>query len=199
MSSFTAKDGDGTNFEVAAGFDSGNGVYYPQSMPATDRPLISQRVDSLGTGAGTTNMIGNYSGGATDFWTEPPAGEIWHLTRFIGLIEYSGSLRPERYGNAALTNGVKLVWEANSVETDFTAQGNITHLADWAGFTGHAETIDFGAGNNFIIFVGDFTKGGSILKLDGDTNDKAIIRLEDDHTDLVSHRVTVQGYKMVGS
>lgn len=199
MTSFTAKDGDGTNIEIAAHLDTGNGIYFPTSMiPAL--PMVSQFVDSLGTGLGTININGDYSGGATDFWIEPPAGEIWHIARLIATIQDTGTLRAEFYGAAsALTNGIKIIHEVNSSESDLTSQLPITNIGEFASYSFDANEISTGAGDNFIIFRWTFARSGTVLELDGDNNDKLIVRVNDDHTDLVGHRFMVQGHKLVGS
>ncbi len=200
--SFTAKDGDGVNIEIASHVDTANAVHYPTQM-FPNRPMVSQFVDSLGTGLGTVNLIGDYSGLATDFWIEPPAGEVWHLTRLIGIMRYGSALRADRYGANVLVNGIKVIHEVSSSENDLTSQETVQNLAMWGAYCFDAQEHSFGSGDNFFNFRWTFTKSGVSLTLNGDNNDKLIIRLEDDFSatgaNIVDHHFLVQGHKLVGS
>ena len=130
--SFTAKDGDGANFEVAAHQDTGTGIFYPVGM-IPNRPMLSQFVDSLGTGLGVINIVGDYSSSSTDFWVEPPAGEVWHIMRLMVKIQDSGNFRPEWYGaSSALTNGIRIIHQMDSIENDLTSQLPITDIGEMA-------------------------------------------------------------------
>lgn len=197
--SFIAKDGVGTNFNLASHLDTGNGVHYPAQM-LPGRPMISQFLDSLGTGAGTINIVADFSGAATDFWIEPPAGEIWHIHRILVKIQASGSFRPEWYGSAtALTNGIKIIHEMSSSENDLTGQLPIKNIGELAAYMFDVQLHDFGAGDKFITGRWSFSKSGVTLSLHGDTNDKLIVRVNDNMTNLVGHKFIAQGHKLVGS
>lgn len=200
--SFIAKDGAGTNFNLASHIDTGNGIHYPANM-LPNRPMISQFADSLGTGLGTVDLIGDYSGAATDFWIEPPAGEVWHIFRLIGYMRFGSALRADRYGGAALTNGVKLIHEVSSSERDLTSQRSVLHLAEWGAYCHDFTEHSFGSGDNFATWRWSFNRSGVALFIDGDNNDKVIIRLNDNFSatgvNLVEHHFLFQGHKLVGS
>lgn len=200
MVTFTAKDGDGVNFEIGTHLDPVGGIHWPVVGLHPSFPLVAQFFDSLGTGAGTINAVGDYSLGATDFWIEPPSGEIWHITKIIGYLRYTGALRAERFGNATLTNGIRWIKEENTVEMDFTAQKPHTALGDSAAFLGQAvEISEFGTGDNFASWAAQTTElTGNVVELIGDTNDKFIIRLNDNHSDLNEHLYRAYGYKLTG-
>lgn len=197
--SFIAKDGNGTNFILASHIDSGNAIHYPAQM-LPNRPMISQFCDSLGTGLGTINIIADYSGAATDFWIEPPAGEIWHILRIMVKISDSGNFRPEWYGaNGPLTNGLKIIHEVNSVDNDLTGQLPIRNIGEMAAYMFDIKLHDFGAGDKFITGRWSFSRSGVALALNGDTNDKLIVRVNDDMSGLTGHKFIAQGHKLVGS
>ena len=199
MAFFNAKDADGNTIKVYAEYDSINGIYIPVStLPS--RPMISRFADTNGDGTGTFEAIGNYSGGATDFWIEPPAGEYWHIFRLIVELRDTGSFRAEYYGaGAALTNGIKIIHEVSAVENDLTAQSSIKNNAQWASYCYDINNINFGAGDDFMVARWTFANAGTALELFGDTDDKIIVRLNDDFTGLNAHRFLIQGFKITGT
>lgn len=197
--SFIAKDGTGTNFNVASQLDSGNGEHYPTQMLPT-RPMISQFLDSLGTGLGVVNIVADFSGASTDFWIEPPAGEVWHINRLMAKIQGSGTFRPEWYGpTAALTNGIQIIHQRNGIENNLTGQLPIRNAGEFAAYLFDLKLHDFGSGDKFITTRWSFSESGVILRLDGDTNDKLIVRVNDNLTTLSGHKFIAQGHKLVGS
>ena len=196
--SFTAKDGDGQNFELAAHQNPDDGLYYPISMPTT-RPIISQFADTLGTGLGTVEALGNYAS-ITDFWIEPPDDEMWVISRMMVQVRSGSAMRAERYiPSAALTNGVKLIHREDSTEYDLTSQSPILTLAEWGSYCFDTRYDSFGAGDVFFSVRWSFNKSGTYLNLDGGNDDRLIVRLNDDFSTLTSHRFIFQGFKLQGS
>ena len=201
MNTFTAKDGDGANIEIAAHYDATGAIYYPVIGLQPTFPLVVQFVDSLGNGAGNTNLIGDYSLASTDFYTQVPSGEVWHIHKVVGSMRYTGALRAERFGDIELPNGIRWVVQKDAVESEFTLQVQGKNLGNHASFLGKAVQIsEFGTGDNFASWDADFHENtGCVVELNGNTNDKFIIRVNDNHSDLNDHRYLVFGYKLIGS
>ena len=193
---FTAKDANGVNIKIAADYDATTGIYYP-SAGLPSHPIVAQNLSSDGNGGGTTNLIGNYSPVATDFWAQPPADEKWHLVSLNVFIE-SSSMRVGRYvPSSALSNGVEIIVEQNSVQTVLT-DGGVTKLGQWSKYCGDVEFLSFGSGNVAFQGTWDFAlQNGAAYELDGATNDKLIVRLNDDLSTLVEHMFVFHGHKYV--
>ena len=195
---FTAKDANGANILIAAQQNPDDGALYPINMPTT-RPIISQFLDTVGDGSGTFEATGDYSSVADDFYIQAPAGELWAISRILITGRDTGNFRPEYYDvGGPLTNGIRLIHEENGVENDLTSQSPVKTLAEWGSYCYDVNIYDFGAGDEYFDVRWSFFRAGTFVDLAGDTNDKLIVRLNDDFTGLNSHRFLVQGFKIQG-
>jgi len=70
----------------------------------------------------------------------------------------------------------------------------ITYRLSWARYCYDFEVSTFGAGNENGHARWTFAKSGTVIRLDGDSNERLVIELEDDFTGLVEHCFQVQGY-----
>ena len=165
----------------------------PQQVFAT--PLI-RFLDTNGNGTGTKNAIGNYAAVVTDFYIQPPAGSVFVINTFQYHFSDLGNFPGTVYANlaAALTNGVQFFAVVNGVTIDlFDGQriysnDNVIHL--FSGF----QLINFQATMSSIVANFNTAQFGTAMKLNGTTNDKLVVRLNDDFTGLVDQSFRVYGY-----
>ena len=158
--------------------------------------LISQFASSNGDGTGTTSLVGGYSDtglGVSTFSIEPVTSAIV-LRRMIVTIEDAGAPDSGKYGNnLVLTNGIVItVNEANdAVRSTLTPDPVLTN-ANWASYCHDLTEHAFGTGNDTVTIRWTFTKGnpnGIVL----DPGESLRVILNDDFSDLVSHKFLFQG------
>ena len=161
-------------------------------------PIISQLLDTVGDGSGTLSAIGNYSGGAEEFFIAPGAEEIFCITRMIVSLSDAGAFDADKYGNnITITNGV-LLHVANDSSTLYSLiqpSHPVTTNAGWAHYCHDFTEHGFGTGNVHGTARWTFSKSGKMVVLDGALGEKLVVTLEDDYSGLVSHHFLVQGYK----
>lgn len=133
-----------------------------------------------------------------EYWIGPPAGEIWHLTRILFEMTHSTAGDLGLFGNlAALTNGTVLRARNNG------AYGTLTNWKTNANIKTDMFDVVFdarsGGGGAFgTTGRGTFTNAGAILRLDGDTDDRLEVYIQDDITAMVSFTMKGQGHVEVG-
>jgi len=158
--------------------------------------LISQFASSNGDGTGTTSLVGDYSDtglGVSVFKIEPVAKAVV-LRRMIVTIEDVGAPDSGKYGNSiALVNGIVITTnEANDdVRSTLTPDPILTN-ANWASYCHDLTEHAFGTGNDTLTVRWTFTKGdpnGIVL----DPGESLRVVLNDDFSDLVSHKFLFQG------
>jgi len=125
-----------------------------------------------------TNFIGDYSSVSQDaFYTAPP-GQIHELTALNISVTDSGAFAPQDWGNivGGLPNGLLIIIETDGFELFEPAQVIPTNV-DLFGIDSSAQIIEYGSNLRTIIARFDFS---TPIVLNGDTEDKFIIRLSDD-------------------
>jgi len=159
------------------------------------KEIISQYLDTLGTGLGTTNATGNYSSSAEIFYFEASRGET-AIERMIVSIEDGQNMRAEHYGTlgGALTNGVivRHVRANGDVLIDFTGGVPVTQNGLWGSLCYDVDVKAWGAGNELLLVRWTFAKSGIPVKLL--VGDRLEVVLNDNFTGLVTHRFLVQGF-----
>ncbi len=199
MSNYYSKDSNGSDAYLAASGTGTNSDPYilqrSNSSTGSQREQIFQYLDSVGDGSGTTNLVGDYSGGATVFKIAPGAGEVFRLARMIGFVEDGGSFDSGYYGNAiTLTNGIALNHDYGAGTVDMMGGLTVKTSGDWAGLCHDVTHSNFGSGNEFITVRWTFSKTGQYVRLDGDAGDELRMTLHDNFSGLVNHRFMIQGY-----
>jgi len=159
---------------------------------------ISQFLDTVGDGSGTTSAIGDYSSVPGVFKISPAAGEVFSIARMLVYIEDAGTISADEYGNlAALTNGVKVSGFRDSVEqVALTGQVNIKTNSQWGRICYDSNPLTYGNGNNIIVARWTFSKSGRPIILQGDELDDLRVTLTDNLTGLIDHTFLVQGFKL---
>lgn len=159
----------------------------------TVRPLV-QRLDTLGTGLGTTNAIGNYLT-PTRFKLNPQAGELIVVHELHIYIEDGGTLDSGFYGNGlTLVNGIRVEVIQNGVVSGLT-NNNVMTNAHWTRVTFNSQVLTFGIGNAALAFKWDI--GATMVPLALSAGDELAVILNDNFTGLINHSFSMRGYKFV--
>jgi len=151
---------------------------------------------TLSTDGVTINANGNYSGGATVFELQPPAGSIYVVHRLIATVQDGGAWRAEYYGGlgAALTNGVILrVQDDSGTLIELTDNYPIKSESAWAHYCYDSMVNALGAGDNVQSVRWTFAKAGAPIQLVGDRNERLELVFEDDLTGLTGHWFVFEG------
>jgi hypothetical protein len=166
------------------------------ASPTPDTPH-TQFLDSNGDESGIKEWTGDYSSVSDIAYIQPSAGEVIWLTRMIVFVKDTGTLDPDSYGNAsALTNGlvVRLQDDSGTIATlsgGFTIKTN----AEWGALCYDVTNHAWGTGDETLLVRWTFAKSGVEIRLDGDSNERLEILLNDDFSGLNAHRFCVQGHK----
>ena len=158
--------------------------------------IINRYMDANGDGTGNKNFVGDYSGTQGIAYIQPGADETFYLSRMIVLIQDGVGFAAVKYGaiNGGLNNGIQVrVIDDSGILVDFTDGVPILNNASWAGFCYDADVKAWGVGDEFLPVRWTFSKSGAPIKLDGSKNARLEVLMDDDLTDLVTHRFLVQG------
>ena len=129
------------------------------------------------------------------YFIGPPAGEVWHMKRFVFAMILGTAGDLGLFGNlAALTNGVLLRAKVN---------GNYGTFTNWkrnADMKSDMYDVEFdnrsgGQGNYGTSGRGTISESGGIIRLDGDTDDRIELWIQDDITDINSYTMKFQGHR----
>ena len=160
-------------------------------------PLI-RHLDTNGDGTGTKNAIGNYSAAPTDFFIQPPIGKIFVITTLIFHMSDSGAFSATDYGSIAggLTNGLTAVVERQAVQIFDLFEGiTIQNNDQFLHISPDVNVVNWSGGTDSLVVSYDSQKFGIQLSLNGDLEDKLIVRLNDDMTPLVDQFFIAHGYQ----
>lgn len=215
----TAVVGDGTEYEIdiadATGFVVGDYLHintssiestHPQLLattaatgPATftlDRRLDKSHAIGDEVEVAITDMSSQIGSLAApqEYWVAPPAGEVWHLTRILFEMTHGTAGDLGLFGNlTALTNGVLIRVRRDGVYgtlTNWKNNGDIkTDMFDVV-----FDSRSGGGGSYGTSGRGTFTNAGAVVRLDGDTNDRLELYVQDNITALDSFTMKAQGH-----
>jgi len=136
---------------------------------------------------GSKEMAVDGSVAAVDFFIQPAGGELWIIDYVTLLLIDAGDMNANVFGalGAALGTGLQLIERINGAESIYSTIQDNADLAQF--FFGGTSTIGAGGGvdagflNTVDKALGRITFDGKIT-LDGDDNDRLIIRVNDDLT-----------------
>ena len=159
-------------------------------------PQLLRYLDTNGDGTGTKNANGDYSLAQEIFFIQPPVNQIFSIRRMLIQIADTGSVDAGSYGNGiTLTNGIEArVQDDSGTISDLTDQVPILTNADWARQCYDATNTDFGAGQNYISVRWTFANGGKPIVLNGNSNERLEVLLEDDLDGLTGHYFLAHGF-----
>lgn len=142
----------------------------------------------------TTNMnvLGSLASPVT-FNIEPPTGTVWHITRLIFEMTHGTAGDLTKFGGInALTNGCILRARNNgqyNTLTNWKDNGDIKSDMFDVEFNERVPSSLYGTSGR-----GSFTKTGSVVSLDGTTNDRIELIIQDSLTTLTTFTMKMQGH-----
>lgn len=148
---------------------------------------ITKSIVDMSTTAGTIAA-------PQEYWVGPVAGEVWHLERILFELTHGTAGDLGLFGNLpALTNGVVLRVKRNG------EYGTLTNWKQNSNIKVDMFDVQFdprsgGGGSYGTTGRGTFKNTGAVLKLDGDTNDRLEVYIQDDITGLDSFTMKAQGH-----
>ena len=158
---------------------------------------VVQLLSSNGDGTGTTSLVGNYAGAATNFEYEVPANERHRLMRLLVMVKDTGTFDADTWGNGiSLTNG----WSLQVLQADDTVIANLTPVAvktsgQLSSYCFDVRNDNYGQGDEILSArwtFAKFTRKGEGLVLD--EGERLALILHDDYSGLTDQRFVVQGY-----
>lgn len=132
------------------------------------------------------------------FYCQPPAGEIWRISRLIASYEDTSGMQAQEYGNlgGALTNGIVIRKQDDSGSViNFTNGHPIKTNAAWSSFCYDSDVKTWGAGNELFTARWSFFKAEQQVRLIGDNNERLEVVLNDNFSGLIHQFFHVQGFK----
>lgn len=159
-----------------------------------DKPhLTGDEVSKAIVDMAATGQVGTMAA-PQEYWAGPVAGEIWHITRLLFSMVHGTAGDLGLFGNlTTLTNGallrVRLNGEYGTLTNWKTNSDMKTDMFDVV-----FDARSGGQGNYGTSGRGTFTNAGAVLRLDGSTNDRFEVYIQDDITALGFFGMKVQGH-----
>ena len=155
--------------------------------------IIGQRLSIDGLASGDSNITGNYAT-ATDFYIKPPSNELYHINNLSVFMEDEKIDDSSKYGGVvALIRGLKFIVEDDEgIVKNFTPNHPIRNNGELLGAGGRGGITTF-AGNSVDTLTASFGPFSPSIDLEGGKGEKLIIRVEDDFSGLLAHRISVFG------
>lgn len=151
-----------------------------------------------GTGILSQNVLGT-SGSPILFFIQPPSDEKYRLRR-MNLHAIDGNWNnASNYGALTnpLPNGIRIyVRDDSGIIKEYTSDTTIKKTHDWAFLAGVDSVTVGAAGADPLIVRWTFERGASDIILDGSNNERLVIAIEDDLTDITEQVAMVQGYRI---
>ena len=130
-----------------------------------------------------------------EFFVQPPADEVWFISRWMLYLEDAKGFDVTTWGsNGTLTNGLDLFVEIDGIETN-QIEFPIKHNGDIAAIAYDMQLHTFGTGNDILTARWSFSKMGQFLRLDGSTSDRLVVRVNDNLVGVDKQTVNIQGFK----
>jgi hypothetical protein len=165
-------------------------------LKANSDTLLFRYLDTNGNGTGTKAALGDYESAAEEFYIQPPVDTLYVIHRMIVHIEDGTQFAAGKYGAMdALTNGVSIKIKQLSPAIDLIDMCDgitIKTNAGWGAVCFDAEDSDYGTGATFLNVRWTYAKSGQPLVIN--ENQKFVVGLNDDMSDLIAHTFMVQGY-----
>jgi hypothetical protein len=164
--------------------------------PSTRQNLmVSRMLDTTGDGTGSKIAIDTQISGL--FLCQPPAGQVFNVERMIIHVQDATLLAAGYGGLSALSNGIEVkIVNDSGVLVDLTDDTPVKSLAHWGRYCYDSQILGFGAGDDFFSARWTFGKAGQPIQLDGDSNERIEVSINDDLTGLVDHTFLIQGSRV---
>ena len=159
-----------------------------------------QLLSTNGDGTGTTEITGTYASAAETFELEGPTADNTHtvVERIMVYVQDTGIFDMEDYGATAapLTNGITIdvMNSSDSSIVDLTPVP-IKSNGQWGAYCYDVRVDTWGVGDEALQARWTFTKFTAGAGIWLNAGEKLVLTANDDFDDLVSQRVTCQGYR----
>jgi len=199
---------DGSVFTIGDYIRIGNGLTentHPRvTAIATNLLTLDRRIDlnhAIGTPVevsyidmAATGLIGTISD-PQEYFVAPDQGDVWYISRILFSMVHSTAGDLGLFGNlSALTNGLVMRVRIDGVYYTFTNwKTNADIKSDM--FDVAFDARSGGQGSFGTSGRGTFKETGSVIRLDGDTNDTFEIYIQDNITALGFFTIKAQGLK----
>ena len=215
----TADTVAGTDYQIqvadATGFVVGDPIHINTTTVETTHPRITATTAATGPATFTLDRRLDYAhfigdvieksvinmcltvgtmAAPIEYWAAPEPGEVWHITRLLFEMTHSTAGDLGTFGDLPpLANGVLLRSRNNG------QYGTFTNWKTNADIKSDMYDVDFntrsgGGGTYGTTGRGTFTNAGAIVRLDGDTNDRIELYVQDDLTGLLTFTMKMQGH-----
>lgn len=169
-------------------------------MPDRSSNIISRFLDDSSDGTGATNAATNHTS-LTTYGIAPPSGTSFVITRMIVSMQDGSGMTATEYGNTggALSNGIIIrVASASATNYTLTSPGEpIVINSGWGDYCYDVSVKSWGGASptdDVLLARWTFSKSDRPVVLTGSQSDSLDVLINDDLSDLVSHRFLVQGY-----
>jgi len=161
--------------------------------------VVERFFDTNGDGSGITDGAVDYSGGAQEFYIQPPSTDTW---RFNKLIMYASDTTLGAstlfINQTALTNGLTFRRWDGSAATNYTAAVKTNNLIFTEFDITEVKRFNFTSGftEEFVIATLFLQRSTQWLDFDGSANERLSVTLNDDLSTLLSLRFFAEGYSL---
>lgn len=140
------------------------------------------------------NAIGDYSVTPVEFFVQPPVNFDYFISEIILEVADNAQLAQNRYGGIpALPIGIEFFVERNGERNTLTEPNFIKTNGELLSRSNGFDIVQFDGGIDAIIYRLDLSLIANPTWLNGDTNDKFGVTLNDDFTALPFHQFSVLG------
>lgn len=138
-------------------------------------------------------------GNAETMHIAPSAGQVLVINRMIVSYSDTGSMDAAKYGNNIdLTNGITMGVDRSTDSKELfdliDPLGPILTNGDWMTYCYDQALQVYGIGDEYLAMRWTFGKSGKSIWLHGDEGHRIWLNLDDDFSDLNTHRFLFQGY-----
>ena len=130
-----------------------------------------------------------------DFYIAPPSNETWFVTRWMIQIIDTKGFDVTNFASLStpLTNGLDCLIESNGVQTSFLDH-TIKSNSDISALAYDTRLDTYGNADDVFHTRWTLSKTGKAVQLNGSTNDKLIVKVQDDLTAITRIHINAQGY-----
>jgi hypothetical protein len=147
------------------------------------------------TAAGPRELTVNGSVTPVRFRFGPPAGQKWGMTNVISAVSDNANFTQTDFGAipGGLTNGLAVYLNSGGVDVDIFAGQRIRFNYDWATLPATLNLTTWaGPSQTLVANFNTFESSGQYVILNGDTQDKLEVVVQDDLTSLVAFRIVAR-------
>lgn len=159
--------------------------------------LVSRFLDTNGDGTGSKEQAAP----AAKYYIQPGPDAKYSIARMIVSYQDSVNWSPTKYANQlALTNGIQVYVEDDDGILYYLSDPDypIKQNTNWSDLCYDFTLFNFGQGDDVCSVRWTFARSGRPVMLDGKSNQRLVVMVNDDLSLLTTHKCKVQGYVTTG-